>query len=556
MATEDLRFIVTADTKSFEGGMKRVQKMSSKTNKSIKKQGQTFTQLSYALDDVQYGFRGVQNNLQQIAVQAGLGGPVILGITAMIIALGQLIENWQKFGDEAQLAITKAYAGEQGAIASALVFAEVLKTSEEGTDANTYALKQLKKAGFDPVNQSLEEYIELTKKKILLSAIETAGQKLLQEELTNIIEKQNLIKRFGEGDALAIGEVTLRGVGDPIAGINAINNSISKSRKKISEFTSTMAQEIQTLFGDEGLLGFLTKGKGKGKDAVSDYRSGLKHMLTLAKQAGASKYELAEAELAWLEALDKSKLSSKQQNEVLQKTQELTQGLATGFYDATEASDNWARELQGLFDSLLTKEELFIRDWHIKLSKWLADSKITFEEFQKALDAVDKKAAESSEKTASDALANVEGLVNASIVSIIKGFAEAIAQGDNIGKGLLAGVGAILTQLGGLLIIAGLGIDAFKKSLTTLNGPIAIAAGLAMVAAGAAFTSAAKKAGGGGGGSTGSVTRATPSGNSGGASPLLPQRGGAGDTQLVATVRGQDLRFLLQAADDSYGALS
>ena len=546
MATEDLRYIVTADTKSFESGMKKVRKVSTQANKSIKKQGQTFTQLSYALDDVQYGFRGVQNNLQQIAVQAGLGGPVILGITAMIIALGQLIENWEKFGDEAQLAITKAYAGEQGAIASALIFAEVLKTSETGTDANTYALQQLKKFGFDPVNQSLEDFIELTKKKILLSAIETAGQKLLQEELTNIIEKQNLIKRFGEGDALAIGEVTLRGVGDPIAGINAINNSIAKSRKKISEFTNTMSQEIKSLFGDEGLLGFLTKSDGS-KDAVNSYKDELKHMLTLAKQAGATKYELAEAELAWLESLDKSKLSAKQQQEVLQKTQELTQGLATGFFDAKAEIDNFDKELQRLFDSLLSSEEIFIRDWHIKLTEWLKAGKITFEEFIKYLDIVDKALANKAGKGLSEA----DRILNQGIANMIQSAAEAFASGENLGQGLLSGVGAILTQLGGLLIVTGLGIKAFKESLKTLNGPVAIIAGVAMVAAGAAFASAAKKAGGGGGGQN--AIRSTPT-----SSTTTPEsiQGSGQQNSLVATVRGQDLRFILQAADDSYGALS
>ena len=548
MATEDLRYIVTADTKSFESGMKKVRKVSTQANKSIKKQGQTFTQLSYALDDVQYGFRGVQNNLQQIAVQAGLGGPVILGITAMIIALGQLIENWEKFGDEAQLAITKAYAGEQGAIASALIFAEVLKTSETGTDANTYALQQLKKSGFDPVNQSLEDFIELTKKKILLSAIETAGQKLLQEELTNIIEKQNLIKRFGEGDPLAVGEVTLRGVGDPTAGINAINNSIAKSRKKISEFTNTMSQEIKSLFGDEGLLGFLTKGKGKdSKDAVNSYKDELKHMLTLAKQAGATKYELAEAELAWLESLDKSTLSAKQQQEVLQKTQELTQGLATGFFDAKAEIDNFDKELKRLFDSLLSSEEIFIRDWHIKLTEWLKAGKITFEEFIKYLDIVDKALANKAGKGLSEA----DRILNQGIANMIQSAAEAFASGENLGQGLLSGVGAILTQLGGLLIVTGLGIKAFKESLKTLNGPVAIIAGVAMVAAGAAFASAAKKAGGGGGGQN--AIRSTPT-----SSTTTPEsiQGSGQQNSLVATVRGQDLRFVLQAADDSYGALS
>jgi len=60
---------------------------------SAKKQGLAFTQLAYAMDDVQYGFRGVQNNLQQVAVMAGLGGPAILGITAALIGLNYLLKD-------------------------------------------------------------------------------------------------------------------------------------------------------------------------------------------------------------------------------------------------------------------------------------------------------------------------------------------------------------------------------------------------------------------------------------------------------------------------------
>ena len=60
---------------------------------SAKKQGLAFTQLAYAMDDVQYGFRGVQNNLQQVAVMAGLGGPAILGITAALIGLNYILKD-------------------------------------------------------------------------------------------------------------------------------------------------------------------------------------------------------------------------------------------------------------------------------------------------------------------------------------------------------------------------------------------------------------------------------------------------------------------------------
>ena len=97
---EQLRYKVTADTSQFVQGMKQVQASSAKANKAVRNQGQAFTQLAYALDDAQYGFRGVQNNLQAIAVTAGASGPVVLGLTAIIVALGYVISNFESANKE------------------------------------------------------------------------------------------------------------------------------------------------------------------------------------------------------------------------------------------------------------------------------------------------------------------------------------------------------------------------------------------------------------------------------------------------------------------------
>ena len=83
---------------------RKLDKATVKNVGNVKRQSRSFTQLAYALDDAQYGFRGVQNNLQQIAVQSGIGGPAILGITALTIAIGYLIDHW----DELTTSTTKA----------------------------------------------------------------------------------------------------------------------------------------------------------------------------------------------------------------------------------------------------------------------------------------------------------------------------------------------------------------------------------------------------------------------------------------------------------------
>ena len=97
MADQNLRYKVTADTKQFVNGMKQVQNASTRVNKNFRKQNQIYNNLAYALDDLQYGFRGIQNNLQQIAIQSGIGGPLIIGLTAATIAIGYLIEKTNFF---------------------------------------------------------------------------------------------------------------------------------------------------------------------------------------------------------------------------------------------------------------------------------------------------------------------------------------------------------------------------------------------------------------------------------------------------------------------------
>ena len=65
------------------------------------------------------------------------------------------------------------------------------------------------------------------------------------------------------------------------------------------------------------------------------------------------------------------------------------------------------------------------------------------------------------------------------------------------------------TQLGEMLIAQGIGIKAFKESLKTLQPGVAIAAGAALIALGAALSSGIQAlAGGGGSGSTSASTSA------------------------------------------------
>ena len=147
---------------------------------------------------------------------------------------------------------------------------------------------------------------------------------------------------------------------------------------------------------------------------------------------------------------------------------------------------------------------------------------------------------------------------------IFASLADSISQafsGNITGKGLLASllsvIGDVAIQVGIASLTIGTTIEAIRTALMSFFGVGAIAAGailigtgIALKAGAAALGKAGSKAGvstpGGASHSAASSTSTTPS----------SLQGSGSGTQLVATVRGQDLRFVLQAANDSYGALS
>jgi tetrahydromethanopterin S-methyltransferase subunit B len=78
------------------------------------------------------------------------------------------------------------------------------------------------------------------------------------------------------------------------------------------------------------------------------------------------------------------------------------------------------------------------------------------------------------------------------------------ADAQDFGKGLLNVVGGFLQQMGAAMIGFGISFEAFKKSIETLNPALAIAGGIALVAAGTAISNLSKKGLDGGGGGTAS----------------------------------------------------
>jgi hypothetical protein len=98
-------------------------------------------------------------------------------------------------------------------------------------------------------------------------------------------------------------------------------------------------------------------------------------------------------------------------------------------------------------------------------------------------------------------------LITDALSSAAVSFAENIGKlaagggAKDVGKGLLLSIADFAGRLGRYLILTGIGIEAFKESIKSLNGPVAVVAGIALVAAATAVkaTLSGGLDGGGGG---------------------------------------------------------
>ena len=169
---------------------------------------------------------------------------------------------------------------------------------------------------------------------------------------------------------------------------------------------------------------------------------------------------------------------------------------------------------------------------------------------------------ESFNKMTDDMLKN---LVVDGIVSAFSAMGEAMVNGGNVlkaaGNAILAVIAQFLTDFATEIIKIAVATIVFGtliaqiKAWIIANPVLAIIGAVALIAVASAFSAAAAKSqasiGGKGGG--GGATRSTPSATT--TTPSTVQ-GPGGGASLTAKVRGQDLRFVLQAADNSYNALS
>lgn len=589
---ENLRYRADLDASGFVKGANKVKGAQAGVTKGGNKSSQAVTQLAYALDDAQYGFRGVQNNLQAVAVSLGLSGPIVLGITGLLVLINVFAEKWQTAGREAKKAAKaagEALAEAQGPIAQTRIYAEVLRTAEEGTDGYKYALQELKKDGYDPAKQSLEEFIRLQEKQILLNATEKALTSVLASKFGELIEAKKKLAEF-EKRSPQVASVGTGGIstGPSQTSLNksyqntlkGLKGNVDELEEDITSSSKSMAATIAKILGEDGLFGFITGGKGT-KDPLATYKSNLQKLLQENAKFGRSEYENIEASRENEKAAAADKITDKQlltdtliaidekydnkQEELaakqLQRQKDLNDKIAALKEAANAKLLNDADKSANELSDLSTKYAILGLDGpSAQLGSQLdtlrtkfRTGKIGIEEFASAVNGLkgEYKELTPAQQQALQDLETLNRAFESATEGAITGFAAAIGSAvvapKDFGSQVLGVIGSFLQAIGSALIAYGLAMDAFKKAFT--NPWVAIAAGVALVIIGAAISkkASAGPAGNGGGG----ATRSTAGSNT--TTPNSIQ-GGSGGMGLVATVRGQDLRFVLQGADETYGA--
>lgn len=493
---EQIRVKITADNKQFVTGMKQATQAQAKFTKGNKRQSQSFTQLSYALDDAQYGFRGVQNNLQQLAVTAGASGLVVLALTAVVIAIGYLIENVDLFKDSLK---------ETGKEVSKLLSVSLSKDAQLSAAAKKHNVeldKQIKKT---------EELHKQFKKGVDR-----------EEELAFQIQGYKLEK--------AINNAIIEGVNQRI-----IAKDVAQRQKLIDEGRATNLKEAARILTEQNA-------------SFTEINGAIAHSVNLAKANKEESEDILKLELDQLEKVEEKVVGAQNYEKVLKRIAILQAKIANPEVKTTTTKPEEPISNVGLSDDQINFDKFEAN--LATVNQLFEDGKIGLDEY---IDRVENLSL-AFDELSSGALAGVSLAtedVTIDLQSLGASLIQTAAEGGDVGQQLLAGIGATMIQLGTQLVLVGIGVEAFKISLSSLNGPAAIAAGVALIALGATFTSIASKAAGSGGTST-------QRNNQGGAVSDVSstQGGGFNQGQLVARVSGQDLRFVLQAADDSYAGLN
>ncbi len=446
----------------------------------------TLLEFNRVIQDAPFGIQGVANNLTQLTQNFGTLSQQSGGAVAALRALGS------------------AFAGPAGILFAVSAVTSLLVTFGDRLTGTTDKAKELKKE-LEKVNESFSA--ELGLNEAIAEGLELQGKSTAQINRDRITILNNQISS--------------------VQAILAQNEALLTQAR--------IQQETVTLW--EGLSGFLQQGFQNAIDTIVRDLSFAASIMGVLAERTADATGLTErlAVFAKENADENQKIVelTTQNNQLLTQIQNIRNNILEiekGITAEKEAQNRASLEQIGLSiqpaglapvgDSTISTEAPLttaFNDISEAQAQFLADLETFNEQANQIL---------------------TEGFTN-TIGNIAAGIGNAIATGGNIfnaiGGALLSSVGDIMQQLGKQALLIGKTMLAIKFSFKNPFG--AIAAGAALIAAGALFKGAAGSVGQIGSGAT--TSGGSAGGFSGGIAPTASA--GAGDSRVVFEIEGPKL---------------
>lgn len=484
----------------------------------------TLQEFSRVIQDAPFGIVGVGNNITQLVsnfgnLQRSAGGTgaalkALLGSLAgpggFLFAISALVTALTVFGDKLKIAggLTEDLSKSTAKFtAEAQNEIEVLKGLVRIAEDENQS-KKVRDGAIDRINSKYGKYLgnldsESIKTDAVRSSIDLLTQSLLKQAQVRGI--QALIEEKYKDSAEDLVKLQL----EQKAAANAIKNEVDKLISSVAAFNKVSREipltdqikQIQSIVNQAGgsgagrlrvlsnLLGQFDQAVAATKNFTTEFNKELDPLRDILSDATISDlfaefFDIEEVTVKAGKSVSNLRNTFKNLDDIF------------GINEAAEKSLNRFRDIQDRFDVTLNGFgdviSFTIKNSVKTATAGLSELERVFLEYRDRYD---------------DIIRTGYATAFAGIGSAI---GNALVEGENIGsalgRSLLSTIGGVLTQLGELAISTGVGILAVQTALKSLNPYVAIAAGVALVALGSAFSATTKSIGSGfGGGGGGSI---------------------------------------------------
>lgn len=416
------------------------------------------TPLINGVKNIASSFRELTPDMQRnIVIIAGLAaaiGPLLIALGAIIAIAPSIAAAWALITGPIGLAVTAVTA------ATILIIANLDKVKSALSSVTGAIGNFANKIGLDGLGKSLKGFSE---------SIDPAKQKLKEFNDSN--------KEYA-----SIADQATKKTDDQSKKIVDLGVNTEETKKKTVDYKRQLVESLASM---------------------GDYEAGLTaigykyaDLIKLAKQAGAGANVLSF--LGAEEGKEKNLLA-------LENTLTSIKGLVKDF------------DFTGGFLNTEAISKDLSRKSGITLSGISIDTKAVGEQMRASLDELKTPIANYTDELTMAVNASINEAIAGGLTNLAGSIGDAIANGDNVlkaaGGSLLSSFGGIMVELGGMAIKSGIAIEAVKKALTTLSGPVAIAAGIGLVAIGSAFKAGASKLGNSMGSGSGGYASSSVSSN-------------------------------------------